>query len=437
MSISTEEDQRVARVAELHAQAKQQLISPAGKFLVSSVYRELFSLQKFDPLTAREAIVMTLLGARQRAHMMRVSMGALRRLRLERGEAEQFEEFESFLIECASAGALYGHDYSTQSFSEQSHDAIWGHVRKIIRELNALSEGAFLNSGALLGVIRDKKLIEHDDDIDLAVIIPGDTQPAAALAWRYLCLSLYQDGLARVEDQYDPFPEVLKLVSGGGYDIDLFPAWFQKRGALIYPHTYGELSRKDVLPLKTCDVTGLPIPAKPRKMLAVNYGADWQSPNPYWTFDWAFARKRFNLFLKARKKLRYKRVLTYGTFDLFHIGHVRLLKRLSLLAEEVIVACSTEEFNALKGKKTALPFEQRVEMLEACKYVTAVIPEENWEQKRKDVSELEVDLFAMGDDWTGKFDDLLDLCDVVYLPRTDDISTTKIKTDLRTELTKG
>lgn len=123
----------------------------------------------------------------------------------------------------------------------------------------------------------------------------------------------------------------------------------------------------------------------------------------------------------------YETVLTYGTFDLFHVGHLRLLERLSALGGRVIVACSTDAFNLGKRKVTAIPFAQRVEILQGCRYVDQVIAEESWDQKREDVQRYNVDLFAMGDDWAGEFDFLCDLCDVLYLPRTQDISTTELK----------
>jgi len=124
------------------------------------------------------------------------------------------------------------------------------------------------------------------------------------------------------------------------------------------------------------------------------------------------------------------RVLTYGTFDLFHHGHVRLLRRLARLGDELIVGCSTDEFNALKGKKTAIPFAERVEVLESCRYVTRVIPEENWDQKVGDIHEHKISIFGMADDWSGKFDDLKAHCEVIYLPRTEDVSSTQIKTNV-------
>ena len=127
------------------------------------------------------------------------------------------------------------------------------------------------------------------------------------------------------------------------------------------------------------------------------------------------------------------RVLTYGTFDLLHYGHIRLLRRAKALGDYLIVALSTEEFNSLKGKKTYHDYETRKEMLEAMRYVDLVIPEENWEQKVNDVKEYHVDIVVMGSDWEGseKFEYLKEYCDVVYLDRTEGISTTKIKKDLK------
>ncbi|AXO95821.1 glycerol-3-phosphate cytidylyltransferase [Bacillus cereus] len=125
-----------------------------------------------------------------------------------------------------------------------------------------------------------------------------------------------------------------------------------------------------------------------------------------------------------------KKVITYGTFDLLHWGHINLLKRAKDLGDYLIVAISSDEFNKLKGKKAYHSYENRKMILEAVRYVDEVIPEHNWEQKEKDVQEHDVDLFVMGDDWEGEFDFLKSHCEVVYLPRTAGISTTKIKKEL-------
>ena len=125
-----------------------------------------------------------------------------------------------------------------------------------------------------------------------------------------------------------------------------------------------------------------------------------------------------------------KIVLTYGTFDMFHIGHLNLLNRLKSLGDKLIVAVSTDEFNSIKGKKTLIPFEQRALIVQNIKCVDMVISEENWEQKIYDIKKYNVDIFAIGDDWQGKFDFLKDYCKVIYLPRTQNISTTELKKEL-------
>ena len=116
-----------------------------------------------------------------------------------------------------------------------------------------------------------------------------------------------------------------------------------------------------------------------------------------------------------------KKVITYGTFDLLHVGHINILRRAKELGDYLIVVLSTDEFNAIKNRK---------QILEAIRYVDKVIPENTWEQKISDVVDNDIDVFVMGHDWEGKFDFLKDYCEVVYLPRTEGISTSKIKKDL-------
>lgn len=126
-----------------------------------------------------------------------------------------------------------------------------------------------------------------------------------------------------------------------------------------------------------------------------------------------------------------KKVITYGTFDLFHVGHLNILKRAKALGDYLVVAVSSDKFNEIKGKKSYHSIEDRVAILEAIEFVDKVIIEENWDQKVIDIRENNIDVFVMGDDWTGKFDYLKEYCEVVYLPRTEGISTTKIKEDLK------
>ncbi|MFA6654018.1 MAG: glycerol-3-phosphate cytidylyltransferase [Candidatus Delongbacteria bacterium] len=126
-----------------------------------------------------------------------------------------------------------------------------------------------------------------------------------------------------------------------------------------------------------------------------------------------------------------KKVITYGTFDLFHYGHLRILERAKALGDYLVVAVSTDEFNAVKGKKCSYPYEHRSKIVEAIKCVDEVIPERNWDQKIDDIKRNDIDIFVIGEDWKGKFDFLKEFCEVVYLTRTDNISTTQIKEEIR------
>ena len=125
-----------------------------------------------------------------------------------------------------------------------------------------------------------------------------------------------------------------------------------------------------------------------------------------------------------------KKVITYGTYDLLHVGHINLLRRAKELGDYLVVVLSSDEFNEIKHKSAYHCYEDRKIILEAIKYVDEVIPEFEWEQKIKDVKENNIDVFVMGDDWKGQFDFLKDYCEVEYLTRTAGVSTTQIKTDL-------
>lgn len=423
-----QEMQESERIVALHRDVRAQFCQPKDGF---RFWRYLKALDRYEgdsSVLALEAKVMLLLQRRKRAFEVRKCMARLFELRSACQQMEAFQAFDAFLKSHVPPEALASH--GNQLFADQSDDSIWSYLRPLIQKLRPLAGEVFLNSGALLGVVREGKLLDHDDDVDLGVILRADSFETAAQRWQELRLTLFQQGLARVEEQNDGRMRAIILASPEGFTIDLFPAWIEDGKVFVFPHTHGELDASDVLPLQTCAVSDLPIPAKPEKMLAVNYGADWREPNPYFVFPWREANHRFAPFLQLVGDGVFKRVLTYGTFDLFHVGHQRLFKRLSRLADEVIVGCSTCEFNAIKGKRAVLPYAQRAEMLEACKYVTKVIPENGWGQKRADIVKYSADLFVMGDDWLGEFDDLSDLCQVLYLPRTADISTTKLKFEI-------
>ena len=124
---------------------------------------------------------------------------------------------------------------------------------------------------------------------------------------------------------------------------------------------------------------------------------------------------------------KIKTVLTYGTYDLLHYGHLEILRKASLLGDKRIVGVSTDKFNEMKGKTCVVPYQKRKELLESLDYVDKVIPENNWDQKVTDIQDNNIDIFVMGDDWKGKFDELKDFCKVIYYPRTKGISSTKLR----------
>ncbi len=124
-------------------------------------------------------------------------------------------------------------------------------------------------------------------------------------------------------------------------------------------------------------------------------------------------------------------VITYGTFDMFHIAHLNLLKRAKEYGDRLIVGVSTDEFNRQKGKKTLIPFQERIEIVKAIRYVDEAIAEKSWDQKIEDIKKYDIDIFVIGDDWKGKFDYLKEYCEVVYLPRTEGISTSLLKENLK------
>ena len=146
-----------------------------------------------------------------------------------------------------------------------------------------------------------------------------------------------------------------------------------------------------------------------------------------------FASKESVLSIEFNKLVdrKFKTVLTYGTFDLLHYGHLEILRKASLLGDKLIVGISTDKFNKLKGKNCILPYKKRMELLESLDYVHKVIPEDNWTQKETDIKENNIDILVMGNDWEGKFDDLNEFCKVIYFPRTTGISTSKLKTILK------
>lgn len=252
---------------------------------------------KVDWLEARVALFVAL---RERPSQAVGGMNTLRALCAETGQTARFEAFEALINVSLGDGRLSNHSYGAANFADMGHAQIWARVSDHLSWLSQNGHMAFLNSGTLLGVVRDRKLIDHDDDIDLAVILKAGNVEEAAGAWRQLGRDLAAQGV--IDTGAERVLGLYKLLRVDDIQIDLFPAWFEGERFFVYPYSFGALSRADVLPLQPCPVTGHPIPAAPEKMLALNYGEGWHSPDPYFKFPWPKAHRNFKDFLSQITK---------------------------------------------------------------------------------------------------------------------------------------
>lgn len=293
--------QRREREEQIRAIALAQLTAPREGFdpFVYIDELELLSPARRRTVENLEATIMLCLGARLRPTRTKQLLGFLREKREENGELAQFTEFDAFLKEAIGSDVLVAHDFAPSVFASMDHDAIWNDLRGTVARLSDLGPGVFLNSGTLLGVTRDKALIAHDDDIDLAFVMKAQDAAGAAREWIELRGKLISMGLFSKEHYNPKDVAILKATSAGDYMVDLFPAWVEDGRVYVYPHTCGELDVAQVLPTRPCAVTGLPVPAEPEAMLALNYGAGWQVPDPYYKFPWAQAKRKFAAFLDA------------------------------------------------------------------------------------------------------------------------------------------
>ena len=285
------------RISEIHMIAMAELHMKTGKLDHWAYYGELHELKRrpLDVLWLEAAVAW---GAIGRIRPARVT-GYLRKLRNRRdqmGELEAFETFHRLVNAYLSPERLTNHGFDRQTFCDLDHETVWDQVRGHFAALKKEGYEVFLNSGTLLGVVRDKKLIDHDDDIDLAIVLKAKSAAAAAIEWLEIRTTLEKLGLFDAQNfKSDP---IYKLSPIGTTQIDLFPAWEEDGKFFVYPHTHATLAREDVLPLRMCELTGNTLPANPEKMLEINYGEGWRHPDPLFKFPWASANKAFAPFLK-------------------------------------------------------------------------------------------------------------------------------------------
>lgn len=285
------------RVSEIKWMAIAEIATGRTGMDAQLYYNEIQGLKR-RPLSDNwlEASIMLACIAQIRPSKTIANLAKLRSSYTKRDAVTQFERFETLMQEYLSPMVLTNHGYHKHSFATADHDAVWEQVDAHLRTLRRAGYEVFLNSGTLLGVVRDERLIDHDDDIDLAVMLNATTTEEAAQEWKDLREVL--KSLDLFEADVRGMPGVYKLKPAGKIQIDLFPAWTEKDRAYVYPHTSGSLSVEDVMPLQPCALTGQAIPADPELMLVENYGAEWRKPDPLFKFPWTAANKRFAPFLE-------------------------------------------------------------------------------------------------------------------------------------------
>jgi hypothetical protein len=284
------------RICEIRAIALYALLFEEKGFPAFRYFAELKELNSKRMRGAwLEARIATCVAGRIRPAIVMRTIKLLREHRESRNEIDRFDIFETFLKASLKGDRLTNHGYQQPQFGEIDHSPIWGRVSEHIGFLQQHGYQVFLNSGTLLGVVRDGRLIDHDDDVDLAVILRADSAEGAVAEWSALRAELKTQG--QLDEERMDSNAILKLIGEGDIHFDLFPAWFEGDDFYVYPHSFGDLTRQDVLPLSPCQHSGHMIPADPAKMLANNYGQGWQAPDPYFKFPWNAARKKFKAFL--------------------------------------------------------------------------------------------------------------------------------------------
>ena len=228
---------------------------------------------------------------RARGHLKR-----LEEICTEVGNPKRFQVFQAMVNAYLAPERLSGHGYQSDSLADLDLLNVAKGLQDVTAPLRDLGYEYFVNSGSLLGLTREGGLIEHDDDIDLAVVLKAKSEKKAITEWQKLRDQLSELGAV---DESARKTVVCKLNKVSGVMVDLFPLWVQSGKIYVYPYSYGDLKKKDLLPLGSCERTGLPVPADPEAFLEQNYGPGWREPDPYFRFPWQEAKQKFRTFLEG------------------------------------------------------------------------------------------------------------------------------------------
>jgi glycerol-3-phosphate cytidylyltransferase len=292
---------------------------------------------------------------------------------------------------------------------------------------------AWLQDGTLLGYFRENNFISHDLDTDMGMM------------FKDFSLKILED-VKKLGFEYNllGYPESCLQITFKRFEIrtDLF--FYYEDKEFIYHSAFLQTNRIDYrynkFNLKEIEFIGQKfiVPSDELKFIITKYGEDWEKPDLNWNYayspknhyksemilDWKEQNDKIKKWLKG-DKVKTKKVITYGTFDTFHYGHIEILKKAKSLGDHLTVSISTDEFNNIKGKESVFTYQKRCEWVKSISYVDEIIPEKDWSQKKSDIENNNIDILVMGDDWLGKFDDVN--CKVIYFKRTNYISSTEIK----------
>ncbi|MEH6647269.1 LicD family protein [Sulfitobacter sp.] len=249
---------------------------------------------------ALEAFAAVVIARGRRPRRAQKPLYRLFQARLAAGEQPAYFEFADRISAAAEHGFSLEGVIFNRPLTDVDQPQLWRDTQAALAAVAEVFGPAFLNSGTLLGAVREGRFIDHDDDVDIAVLMPATSAEDAAQQWAAGIATLIARGV--VEKRARRNLGMFKLNSTSGVNIDVFPAWIVDDRLYLYPHTSGELSRDDLLPLAACKTTGLPIPRNAEGMLVVNYGPGWRKPDPGFAFAWAAANKKFADFRTALDK---------------------------------------------------------------------------------------------------------------------------------------
>ena len=291
-----------SELQELRQAVLTELETPSKKYRGRGLFSKLKALRT-SPQTREwlEASVAVGVLKRERPHNTLAHINALRDMVKTEQEKQQFEKLHEMVVKHLSPLHLTHHGYIEPEvlFKNVSHKEIWDGIESHMKALKDAGHKVFLNSGTLLGLVRDGKLIDHDNDIDLGIILDASDEDAVVAEWATFTQEVRDLGIL-CEERSEPHNGMLRLLPIMGYTCDIFPAWFAQNKVYVFPHTYGEIEPKDVYPFRTCNISGLDQPAVPEKMLAINYGPGWDKMDPLWKF---VRPAGFNSFMKKLSTL--------------------------------------------------------------------------------------------------------------------------------------